>query len=262
MDVVLILVGLIVLVIVAVLLYAAFSSTTHLVPQDERLVINRLGSFDRLAGPGAVQIIGGIEQAVDTINVGEIPVEVTTPDCSVYGLSADLTLKFWCRFDPVTTTRGNHQSIANLLRASEKERSQLIEEKAREAIVRQILRLQEQIPLPDKATRAARLAALAPGSLRHNALLQAVNNDLGQAILVSGYIISSTRQPALIIKEDGTEKRVDAPEKDDRDSPLADTQTDDLTQREEERPSYLLTKEDLTVLKPVPLADRHKRLIA
>jgi len=261
MGIVLILAGLIILVIVAALLYAAISSTTHLVPQDERLVINRLGSFSRLAGPGAVQIIAGIDEVVGTINIREMPVEVATPDCSVYGLSADLTLKFWCKFDPVTTTKGNYQSIANLQRASEKERSQHIEVKAREAIVRQILRLQAQIPLPDKASREARLAALAPGSLRYNALLQAIKNDLGQALLVSGFIISSTRQPALIIKEDEIEKRVDASDKNDQDISPGEVQTDDQTPGEERLP-YLLTIEDLAVLKQVPLADRHKRLIA
>lgn len=264
MGIAVVLVGLIILAIVGVLLYAAVASTTHLVPEDERLVINRLGSYHRLAGPGAVQIIAGIEEAVHTVNVSERLVEVETPDCSVYGLSAALTMKFWCKFDPVRTSRGNHQSVANLLRTSEKERGRLIELKAREAIVRQILRLQEQIPLPDKASREARLAALVPGSLRHNALLQAIKNDLAQSLLAIGYVISSTRQPAMIVKAVETEKRVEAPDQNVRPASPGDRRTADQEQQEQigaERPPYHLTAADLAVLKPVPQADRYKVLV-
>ena len=262
MEIVLFFGGLIVLIIV-ILLYGAIASTTHLVSQDERLVIYRLGSFSRLAGPGAVQTIAGLDEVVSTINIGDLPVEVTIPDCSVFGLSADLTLKFWCRFDPLTTAKDRRHNIAALVRISDTERRQLIELKTREAVVRQISHLQERMPLPDKATREDRLAALAPGSLRHNALLQAVKNDLEQALFVLGIILTGTQQPALLIGGVETEQVAATPGKDDRITSGVDKQVDDQTPPAEKAQSpYRLTKRDLAVLKRVPREDTSKRLTA
>lgn len=263
MTIVLVVTGVIVLVIfIIILLYAARTTTTHLVSQDERLVIYRLGSFSRLAGPGAVQTIPGIDDVVGTVSLSEFPVEVTIADCSAFGLSADLTLKFWCKFDLGAAAKNGHKTLADLVKMSDTERNQQIKIWAREALVRQIAHLQERIPLPDRVEKEKRVAALAPGSLRYNTLVQSVINDLEQKLLTLGIIVSTTHQSVLTFETEEAARPADASAKEGQESLEADTPSKDRAPQGELQPSLRLTRRDLMVLKRVPRQKLDKRFSA
>lgn len=209
MDTFVIVVGIVLAIILLFILFRILRSTTHVIPQEERWVIYRLGRFRRLAGPGTVQIIPQLDEIKRVVNVRDRPHEVTVKGVFAFGVPNDLTLNLWCSFDLEKAAGEDRNKLAQLVQINELERREQVEVKMREALIRQISTLQERMPLPDKAQFMDRVIALAPGSTRYNALLRGVQYELERSLPSIGVILD-TSQPIVLTKRGLSDEIVEA----------------------------------------------------
>jgi hypothetical protein len=191
-----IVVGIIFLIVLLVVLYNLIA-ITRVVPQEERLVVYRLGRFNRIAGPGPVQVIPGLEEVVQTIDVRDRPLEIKVPGIFAFGVPNDLTLNLWCSFDLVKAVKGDRDKLAKLVQLTEFERHEQVKVKMREALVSQVANLQEQMPLPIKAKLTERIIALAPGTPRYNALIKGLKHQLERTFPSVGVILNTDQSIVL-----------------------------------------------------------------
>ncbi|MBN1993417.1 MAG: hypothetical protein JW953_12010 [Anaerolineae bacterium] len=198
-------VGTVVLIVLLFALIQVLKVMSQIVPQDKRLVIYRLGKFSRVAGPGPVQVIPGLETVEKTIEVRDHPLEVTVPGLFAFGLPNELTLNMWCSFDLVQAAGGDRNRLAQFVLMSEAERRQQVQVKMREALVRQISDLQERMPISEKANLMERLVALAPGTPRYNELLKGLKYDLAKTLPSVGVILN-TDHPIVLTNRNISEE--------------------------------------------------------
>lgn len=189
--------GIIGAVVLLVIFIKLFMVMVQIVPEERRLVVYRLGRFNRVTGPGMVFVVPGLEQIVRTLEVREHPMEVTVPGIFAYGVPNDLTLDLWCSFDLVRAAGGNRAKLAQLVQISDAERRKQVEVKMREALVNQVAALEKNKPLTAGATSLDGVLALAPGTERYNTLLAGVKNELEKSLPSVGVIVN-TSQPITL----------------------------------------------------------------
>jgi hypothetical protein len=172
-------VGIIVIVVLIVLLINLLRASTHVVPEEKRLVIYRLGRFNRLVGPGMVQVIPGLEQVVRTLEVRDHPMDVTISSIFAFGVPNDLTLNLWCSFDVAEAAGNDKKKLTKLVHLSDAERRKQVEVKMREALVKHLAIIQKEMPLPQESTSLDGVIALAPGMERYYKLIEGVQAGHG-----------------------------------------------------------------------------------
>ena len=74
--------NLVVLGVLIVIVFLAFRAIIHIVPEYQRLIVFRLGSFDRVAGPGIVFLMPPpIQSVAQTVDLREFVVEIPQQTC-------------------------------------------------------------------------------------------------------------------------------------------------------------------------------------
>ncbi len=197
MEILWTIVGIIGVIVLAVVGYNILRASIYIVPEGQRLVIYRLGRFSRVAGPGLVMYIPGLEEVVRTLEVRDHPLEVSAPGILAFGVLNDLTLNLWCSFDLVRAAAGNKAVLAQFVQLSETERRRQVEVKMREALINQIADLEKQMPVPAKSTPLDAVIALAPGTERYNELVARVKDELEKTLPSVGVILN-TSQPITL----------------------------------------------------------------
>ncbi|MBE7468367.1 MAG: hypothetical protein DPW09_35455 [Anaerolineae bacterium] len=191
-------IGLVILIIIlAVILYKLFRASLRIVPEERRLVVYRLGRFNRVAGPGMVFVLPVLEQVVRMLEVRDHPLEVTVPGIFAYGVPNDLTLDLWCSFDLVRAAGGNRAKLAQLVQINEGERRKQVEVKMREALVHQVADLEKHKPLPEGSTSLDGVIALAPGTERYTLLVTGVKAELEKTLPSVGVVLNTTQPITL-----------------------------------------------------------------
>ena len=198
-----------ILVVVGIVIVSILRSTTRIVSQEKRLVVYRLGRFHRIAGPGMVQVIPGLDKVVKTIEIRERPVEVTVSGIIAYAVYNDLILNLWYRVDPVQAAGGDKEKLARLIQLSESERERQVQVKMREALANQVAILQREKPLPPNANTFLRLMALTPGNDHFNALRDGVKQELEKSLPTVGVILN-TDQPIVLTGRNISHKIIEA----------------------------------------------------
>lgn len=190
-------VGIIAGIILVVILYKVLKALIHIIPEGQRLIVYRLGRFNRVVGPGLVLIVPGLEQVARTMEMRDHPLEVEVTGIFAYGVPNDLTLDLWCSFDLIKAAGGNKAKLSQLVQINEAERRKQVEVKMREALVGQITELQNRLPLPNTATPLDAVIALAPGTERYDALIEGVEKELAHSLPSIGVILNSTQPITL-----------------------------------------------------------------
>src|SRR5437879_11366128 len=73
---------LVILGILVVILILAFRAIIHIVPEYQRLIVFRLGSFEKTAGPGIVLLLPPpIQSVAKTVDLREFVVEIPQQTC-------------------------------------------------------------------------------------------------------------------------------------------------------------------------------------
>lgn len=188
-----IILGIIGAVILIIIFINVFKAMTYVVPEENRLVVYRLGRFNRVIGPGMVQVIPWLERVVRTLEVRDHPLEVTVKGIFAFGVPNDLTLNLWCSFDPVRAAGKDKHELTHLVHLSDSERRQQVEVKMREALVNQIAELQKQKPLPQGSTPLDAVIALAPGTERYNDLITGLKRELEKTLPTVGVILNTSQ---------------------------------------------------------------------
>ncbi len=191
-----IIIGIIILVIVAILI-GMLVNMTQVVPQRERLVIYRFGHFHRIVGPGSVPIIPSVDKVVRSIDVRDRPIEITVPSIFAFGVFNELTINLWYRVELIETTGSNRDKLVELIQITESERQEQVQVKMHEVLINQVAVLQERKPLPDTTTNLDGIAALAPGSERHNNLLEGIRKELEESLPSIGVVLNTTHPVML-----------------------------------------------------------------
>src|SRR6266699_2402771 len=73
--------SLVILGILVVILILAFRAIIHIVPEYQRLIVFRLGSFEKTAGPGIVLLPPPIQSVAQTVDLREFVVEIPQQTC-------------------------------------------------------------------------------------------------------------------------------------------------------------------------------------
>lgn len=188
-----IMVGIIGLLVLVVIAYNFLRAATHIVPEGQRVVIYRLGRFDRIAGPGQVWVIPGVDQVVQTLEVRDHPIEITVPGIFAFGIANDLTFNLWLSYNPEQAASGDKDRLAKLVQINDTERRRQIEVKLREALVNQIAELEKRMPLPGTPNAIDGVIALAPGSKRYNELLAGFKRELEKTLPLVGVILNTNQ---------------------------------------------------------------------
>lgn len=209
MEILLTIAGIVVLLVILIMLYRAIRATTHVISEEQRWVIYRLGRFHRVAGPGPVQILPRLDRVMQTFEVRDRPLEVAVPGIFAFGLPNDLTLNLWCSFDPVRAAGGDKDRLVRLVQLNDAERRDQVAVKARQALVNRLAELQEQMPLPAQPQVMDQVAALAPGSPRYNTLINAIREDLERTLPSVGVLLD-TGQPIILTKRGLSEEILEA----------------------------------------------------
>lgn len=197
MEILWIIVAIIALIVVGLVVYNILRATTRIVPEGQRLIVYRLGRFNRVVGPGMVQVIPALEQVTRTLEVRDHPLEVTVKGIFAYGVPNDMTLDLWCSYDLVRAAAGSRAKLALFVQMSDTERRQQVEVKMREALVNQVALLEQHLPLPPKSTPLDGVIALAAGTERYNKLLAGVKDELEKSLPSIGVVLNTTQPITL-----------------------------------------------------------------
>jgi len=74
-------IGLVALAFLVVIALLVFRAAVHIVPEFKRLVVFRLGNFDRVAGPGLILLVPVVQQVQQEVDLREFVVEIPQQTC-------------------------------------------------------------------------------------------------------------------------------------------------------------------------------------
>lgn len=164
----------------------------EIVPEEERVIIYRLGRFFRIAGPGMVWFFHRFDTLQRRFTVRNEPHDCFIDGLFVYGIPIGLTLNLWYRYDPVTAASGNRVRLVELSQFGESERRSHLVVKLRDALVRQLGSMEQEKPLDAQATIVDKLTLILPGVPSCIEFLRRVQQDLTQSLPSLGIILDTT----------------------------------------------------------------------
>lgn len=167
------------------------------VPEGERLVIFRMGRFNRIAGPGLVILLGRFETIERTINVREELAELLVDGLSFQNLFLGYTFSFWRRNDPEAAAGRDRTRLAELALFSDDERHAQMKSKVREAVMNSVARVNRELTPPKAGSIFEQIIPILPGQPATERLLEVVTEELRPALRSIGIILSQ-RHPVKI----------------------------------------------------------------
>ncbi len=175
-----------VLIVAVALAYFLLKPDIVTVPEEERVIIYRLGRFDRVAGPGLVLLSRDIDEIKRRFSTRNEPQNVAVDGLMMYGIPVGLTVNLWCRYDPVRAAGGDRDRLRELAQFSEAERYEQLAVRLREALVRHMNALEQRAPLPPTATVVDMIVPILPGVPTCVEILQGAQRDLVQTLPALG----------------------------------------------------------------------------
>ena len=167
------------------------------VPQEERLVIYRMGHFDRIAGPGLVFLLHRIDTVQRSFMVREQPLLYRVDNLFIYGVPVALTLSIWAAFDPVRAVGNDFGEQMRLIVFSEHERSTQVILALRNILVQELGAIEQAHPLPAQATMGDKILPIIPGLPICSSMLERVRTRLRGDMRTIGFVLNQT-QPIQI----------------------------------------------------------------
>lgn len=187
---------LLVLLAVALLAVAILRIRLRVVPEEERLVIYRLGRFNRIGGPGLTPILERIETIHRTLNVREEPHDVRVNSLFLNGIPFGYTLDIWWRIDPKGAAKGNQDEMLRMVQFNDDERKHQAGVKVREALVASTSRIEKEYK-PRDDDFFYKLLPLIPGIPECQRLLDYVRQELAHSLPSVGIMLNQN-QPITI----------------------------------------------------------------
>jgi hypothetical protein len=173
-----------------------FGLQLHVVPEEKRLVIYRLGRFQRVAGPGLVPT-WGTDTIEREINARNEPHNLRVENVFMKGVSFGYTLNMWLRTDLAAAADGNRELLRELALFSDREREQQISVKLREALVRVAARIENSYQLKPDAKLFEKLLPILPGLPLCEELIEGLRKELKETLPTIGVMLSDNHPIAI-----------------------------------------------------------------
>lgn len=171
------------------LIYLLTQSKIRIVPEEERLVVYRLGRFHKIAGPGPVILQRNLDEVKRTFSVRDEPRNVRINGLFINGVPFGYTLNFWYRFDLKAAAGEDRVRLVNLAQFSDDERKQQVATKVREALVTSAARLERNYQ-PAGNHFFYKLLPIIPGLPEFEALFAEVRQHLRTTLPLVGAILN------------------------------------------------------------------------
>ncbi len=168
----------------------------QVVPEEERLVVYRLGRFNRIAGPGLVRM-SKLETVHRTFNAVDKPRNIRIDGLFMRGVPFGYTLNLWYRVDPVATAGDDPAQLTQLIHFDDKERDKLVGTKVREALVASATQVGNEYK-PAGDAYFYNVLPIVPGLPINDRLLTLVREKLAQTLPTIGAILNQA-QPITIV---------------------------------------------------------------
>ncbi len=168
----------------------------HVVPEEKRLVIYRLGKFQRIAGPGPV-ITWRFDTIERELNVRDAPHDLRVDNLYMKGIPFGYTLNIWLHPDPVAAAAGSRERLRDFALFTDREREQQIAVKLREAIVKVVVEIEQTYKLRDSALTFEKLLPIFPGLPLCEQLLATLKTELQRSLPSIGVQLNE-QQPITI----------------------------------------------------------------
>lgn len=168
------------------------------VPQEERIVIYRLGRFSCVAGPGIVKIIQGVDTHERTIYVRDQQLNFTIGDLFIHGTPFGYRLNLWCRYDIQEAAGGDQEKLKEFAQFDDNERYQATRVKIQEALRESIQVYETRHPLPRGATFVDQVLPMLPGTPDNQEILDDVRRRLVRMLPTAGVILNTTHSINIV----------------------------------------------------------------
>lgn len=177
-----------ILVIIGVI-YLLTQSKIQIVPEEERLVVYRLGRFHHIAGPGPVVLQRSLDEVKRTFSVRDEPHNVRVNGLFMNGVPFGYTLNFWYRFDLKAAAGEDRERLVNLVQFSNEERERQVATKVREALVTSATKIEHSYK-PAGTDFVHKLLPILPGLPESDALLKETRQHLSTTLRLVGAILN------------------------------------------------------------------------
>jgi len=164
----------------------------EIIPEEERLVVYRLGRFHRLAGPGVVFVMRRLDTIQRRLDVRNHMEELYVDGVFVYGVPIGVTLQLWVRLDPMIA-RANPK----LLLFTDAERGSQAEVFVRDGLIRALCDIEQAQPLSADSSLVDRLLPILPGTPSCSEILRKLRADLDQRFQGVGLVLVNEK-PIII----------------------------------------------------------------
>ncbi|MBX3009933.1 MAG: SPFH domain-containing protein [Caldilineaceae bacterium] len=177
------------IIFVVIGIYLLTQAKFQVVPEEERLVIYRLGRFQRIAGPGPVFLLRNLDEVKRRFSVRDEPHNIRINGLFINGVPFGYTLNFWYRFDLMAAAPDDRARLVNLAQFSDDERKQQVATKVREALVASAARLERGYK-PAGNDFFDKLLPIMPGLPEFEALFAEVGQQLRATLPLVGAILN------------------------------------------------------------------------
>lgn len=183
--------------ILAVVLFAwlVLGLRVQVVSEEERLVIYRLGAFNRVAGPGPV-LITRMDTVERTLHVRNQPHNVRVDHLFIKGVPFGYTLTFWYGLDLNKAANGKREHLARMAQFSNEEIDRQVANQVRAALVSSLPRIETEYQAAGKEF-FYNLLPIIPGLPEATKLLTYVREDLAKTLPAIGVTFDPDR-PIII----------------------------------------------------------------
>lgn len=167
------------------------------VPQEKRLVIYRLGRFNRLAGPG-LQALTRLDTVEREINVrSELAKYKTDAWYFMNGVPFNYTISFWSSNNLEQASGGNRKRLERFVQYSDADRRKHLISKLHEAIYYSLPTVQQKYAAPADAEVGEKLLPILPGMAGCNELIDLVRQEL-RANLPGIGVVLDDEHPVIV----------------------------------------------------------------
>lgn len=162
------------------------------VPEEERVVIYRMGRFARVEGPGFVKLTKGVENIERRIFVRAQSLTFSFGNLFINGTPFGYSLNLWCAYDIQKAAGGNKQQLAEFAQFTDEERHQNARVKIQEGLRESIKAYEEKYPLSPTAKLGEKLSPILPGTRASKEILTDLKTRLKRMLPSIGVILDST----------------------------------------------------------------------
>lgn len=179
------------LVVIAGAIYLKPSWQTVL--EEERIVIYRLGHFDRIAGPGLVFLLRRLDTIQRTLKVREEPHTYPVENLFIYGVPLGLIFSIWSTFDPTGVAGANRDEQLRLSLYSDNERFEQMVLILRSIVVQTLAAIEQNQRLPAEANMGERIVSILPGFPGYAQIMETLSERLAAGMRSLGMILNPDR---------------------------------------------------------------------